>query len=74
MPRAEWRTFSIRVNARSRKAVGVQAQFPLSEDEWDRLFVALENLRAGREVSAGAVGVSVSARSLERLRMGQVTE
>lgn len=56
MRKAQWRTFSIRVNSRLRKSVAVQARFPLSEDEWSALFAGLERIRA-EDAIAEAVSV-----------------
>ncbi len=61
----EWRTFSIRVNPRSRKAVAVQARFPLTEEEWTALSAGLELIRLGQQPVSW--DVSVSARTVERL-------
>ena len=41
----EWRTYSIRVNGRNRKAVAIQARFPLTGAEWDRFMDWLDGNR-----------------------------
>jgi len=40
----QWRTLSIRVNP-SRKAVAVQARFPLTSQEWDNLLAKLQEMK-----------------------------
>ena len=68
MPRSQWRTFSIRVSPR--RAVGVQAQFPLSDEEWDIFLAGLLNLRNGQFLGDGGdiASVPVSARMVRKLQ------
>lgn len=40
----QWRTLSIRVNP-NRKAVAIQARFPLTPDEWAAFLAKLEELK-----------------------------
>jgi len=44
MIKPQWRTLSIRIN-KNRKAVAVQARFPLTSDEWDAFMAKLEDLK-----------------------------
>lgn len=41
MTKPVWRTFSIRINPASRKAVGLQTRVPLTEQEWEALMAWL---------------------------------
>ena len=44
MAKPQWRTLTIRIN-RNRKAVAVQARFPLTLEEWDTLMAKLAELK-----------------------------
>lgn len=41
MTKPVWRTFSIRINPASRKAVGMQTRVPLTPAEWEALLAWL---------------------------------
>lgn len=43
MTKPRWFTESIRVNPKTRKAVGIQTRIPLTLDEWVRLMAWLED-------------------------------
>ena len=69
--RQQWRTFSLKVNPKTRKSVAVQSRFPLSVGEWDALFTALERLRDEDLFGMpqdDAAPAPVSVRMVEKLR------
>jgi hypothetical protein len=45
MTKPQWRTYSIRINPTTRKAIALQTRVPLTPQEWDRFITWLEEHR-----------------------------